>query len=170
MNVPKRYLWIAAGAAAGFGLMLLKKKLTGEDGAPQDRRSPPPSSPKGEAPKSDAEQSDGEGADAPAEGEGEPASSDGALTGAVRDLTEFLAGESWFDEMGWQGVWEREGIDEPEAWLKDAGLKALKAERKKLVDHPALLAGCRRRWIVVCRYAGIDVSEAASLWSSTDDA
>ena len=44
----------------------------------------------------------------------------------------------------------------------------LAAERRKLAEHPALLAGCRRRWIVVCRYAGIEVTDAASTWNESE--
>lgn len=86
----------------------------------------------------------------------------------MRELALFLAGESWYDEVGWQGIWEREGVGAPEEWLRTSGKEVLISERKKLAEHPALLAGCRRRWIVVCRYAGIDVSDAASLWNATE--
>ena len=90
------------------------------------------------------------------------------LSGSIRELALFLAGESWYDEVGWQGIWEREGVGSPEEWLRTQGKEVLVSERKKLAEHPALLAGCRRRWIVVCRYAGIDVSDAASLWNATE--
>ena len=69
-----------------------------------------------------------------------------------------------------EALWEREGIESPEGWLRTIGKDVLVDERKKLAAHPALLAGCRRRWIVVCRYAGVDVSDAASLWNTTEAA
>ena len=157
MPLPKRYIWIVAGAAAGLGLMALRKKLAGEDtSAPEMYAEKPTRTKDGAAPidvdvvspKTDAKESE---------------QSDGA-----KELAAFLAGEQWFDELGWQGLWEREGIDTPSDWLKNQGIETLKAERAKLVEHPALLAGCRRRWIVVCRYAGIDVGDASAIWSETD--
>ena len=83
----------------------------------------------------------------------------------MRELGQFLAGESWYDEHGWRGLWQREGIEAPQGWLRSKGKTILSEERRKLTEHPALLAGCRRRWIVVCRYAGIGVTEAATLWT-----
>ncbi|MBM4280586.1 MAG: hypothetical protein FJ137_07430 [Deltaproteobacteria bacterium] len=88
--------------------------------------------------------------------------------GAVHELALFLAGDAWHDEIGWQALWEKEGVTSAAAWLRTQGCVVLSAERRKLVDHPALLAGCRRRWIVVCRYGGIDVGDAASLWNTSE--
>ncbi len=88
--------------------------------------------------------------------------------GALRELSLFLAGDAWHDEIGWQALWEKEGIAAADSWLKELGRTILVAERRKLSEHPALLAGCRRRWIVVCRYAGIDVGDAASLWNAAE--
>ena len=88
--------------------------------------------------------------------------------GALRELALFLAGDAWHDEIGWQALWEKDGIGAPDAWLKELGRSVLVNERKKLTEHPALLAGCRRRWIVVCRYAGIDVGDAANLWNAAE--
>jgi hypothetical protein len=92
----------------------------------------------------------------------EPAAS---VDGARKELALFLSGDAWHDEIGWQALWEKDGVPAPDAWLRQTGKEVLLAERQKLTDHPALLAGCRRRWIVVCRYAGIDVGEAATLWN-----
>ena len=152
-NIPKRYWWVAAGAAFTFGAMYLRNKL-GNEGPTGggEKAAPPPPAPADE-PSAD---------DPPAADSGEP------LPGGVKELSDFLAGESWFDEAGWKGLWEREGIDDPAAWVKSTGLDTLKGERAKLTEHPALLAGCRRRWLVVARYAGIDVSDAAELWHQTD--
>jgi hypothetical protein len=91
-------------------------------------------------------------------------------SGAQKELALFLAGDAWHDEIGWQALWEKEGVAAADEWLRTRGREVLVGERKKLVDHPALLAGCRRRWIVVCRYAGIDVGDAAILWNQTETA
>lgn len=156
-NIPRRYWWVAAGAVVTFGAMYLRKRLS--DLQQEDRPSSGPSSSPGPSGKPEATT----GADdAPAAEPAEP------LPGGVKELSEFLAGESWFDEAGWKGLWEREGIDDAAAWLKSTGLDTLKKERAKLTEHPALLAGCRRRWLVVARYAGIDVSDAAELWHKAD--
>ena len=111
-----------------------------------------------------------------ADDEGRPAastadrdSSDGdAGSLARRELSLFLAGDAWHDEIGWRSLWEREGVQDSAHWLRADGRDVLSAERKKLAEHPALLAGCRRRWIVVCRYGGIDVGDAAAIWNSAD--
>ena len=152
-NIPKRYWWVAAGAAVTFGAMYLRTKFGPqvEDRYGDDDEGAPAAGPAKEG-----------GTDDPPEVEAE------ALPGGVKELSDFLAGESWFDEAGWKGLWEREGIDDVPAWLKSTGLETLTAERAKLTEHPALLAGCRRRWLVVARYAGIDVGEAADLWHQTD--
>lgn len=86
----------------------------------------------------------------------------------IRELSAFLAGETWLDEHGWRGVWEREGVSDVALWLREDGVGCLRAERVRLQEQPALLAGCRRRWIVVCRYAGVEVGEAAAWWNQTD--
>ncbi len=91
-----------------------------------------------------------------------------ATEGALRELALFLAGDAWHDEIGWQALWEKDGIAAPDAWLKELGRNVLVKERQKLTEHPALLAGCRRRWIVVCRYAGIDVGDAANVWNAAE--
>ena len=159
MALPKRYVFVALGAVGAVGFMYLRNKM-GAD--PAERDQTPGSKSTRPSPKSPSS--------AP------PTSSDGAkpagddLPGGQRELREFLAGESWYDEMGWHSVWDRAGIDGPEEWLRTEGVTMLRAEREKLVEHPALLAGCRRRWIVVCRYAGIDVADAAQLWNETDQA
>jgi hypothetical protein len=151
MAIPRRLVMIAIGAAgAGVALYLRNKaaERREQERRDQERKDPVP------APSTDAQQKPADPAQPP--------------PGAVQELARFLAGESWYDEMGWHGIWDREGIDAPEGWLKTKGKDVLAAERKKLVDHPALLAGCRRRWIVVCRYAGIDVTDAAQLWNVVD--
>jgi hypothetical protein len=91
-----------------------------------------------------------------------------ATEGALRELALFLAGDAWHDEIGWQALWEKDGIAAPDTWLKELGRAVLVKERQKLTEHPALLAGCRRRWIVVCRYAGIDVGDAANVWNAAE--
>lgn len=154
MAVPKQYVFVALGAVGAFGYLYLRNRMSGpesqEDEKPGSKstRPSPSSAKKAEDAKGNAPKDD--------------------LPGGQRELREFLAGESWYDEMGWHSVWDRSGIDSPEEWLRSDGVSMLKAEREKLADHPALLAGCRRRWIVVCRYAGIDVADAAQLWNDTD--
>lgn len=85
--------------------------------------------------------------------------------GAAEELAQMLSGDAWHDEFGWHTIWEVNGVSDPDTWIKTAGISILAAEKKKIEGRPALLAGCRRRWIVVCRYAGLDVSMAAQLWS-----
>lgn len=156
-NIPRRYWWVAAGAAAAVGLMYIQRRMAGltaeEDPRGRSADDAPTPGPTAASPSAEP---------GPAR---EPAED---LPGGVRELAEFLAGESWFDEAGWKGLWEREGVEDPAGWLKDTGLNTLKTERQKLAEHPALLAGCRRRWLVVSRYAGIEVSDAAELWHRTD--
>ena len=95
-------------------------------------------------------------------GGAEPLTSDGASNSCKPWPTAHI------DESGWRGLWEREGIDDACAWLRETGFKVLMEQRAKLTEHPALLAGCRRRWIVVSRYAGMEVSEATDLWNKSD--
>ncbi len=162
MAIPRRYIWVAAGAAFTVGAMLVRNQLDKlqrqqrEDDRDRERNEHD----KDRSPKPDDED---QGAPRP-----EDKSADSDMVSPDKELTEFLAGDSWYDEAGWKSLWEREGIDEPAAWLKEKGLTVLKGQREALKDHPALLAGCRRRFIVVARYAGIDVSDAAKLWNSTD--
>ncbi|OGQ19362.1 MAG: hypothetical protein A2138_05565 [Deltaproteobacteria bacterium RBG_16_71_12] len=160
MAIPRRLIIIAASAAiAGAALYMQNRMRARKDAA---AKKPAPTG-AGEPPKADAPAGSSTAApttSAPAEA--------AAPGGAARELSLFLAGESWHDEIGWQGIWEREGIESPESWLKSKGKEVLAAERKKLAEHPALLAGCRRRWIVVCRYAGIDVTDAASTWNESE--
>mgnify|MGYP000117591883 CR=1 FL=1 len=162
MSLPKRYVWFAVGAAGAMGLLYLKQKMGGgQEPAPESGGQK--GQQKGQKPKA----SDGAN-NAKADDKADKPAEEANLPAGTKELTAFLAGESWFDEMGWHTVWERAGIETPEEWLKNQGLAALKNERAKLQDHPALLAGCRRRWIVVCRYAGIDVADAAQLWNGTE--
>lgn len=160
--VPRRYIWVAAGMAATFGVMALRRYVDGKrKQAEEDETSGPVRErARDEAPRAERAPRAAPRAERAAERE--------ALGGGASELSEFLAGDSWFDENGWSGIWEREGIADPAAWLRERGAEVLRREREKLKDHPALLAGCRRRWIVVCRYAGIDVGEAAALWNETD--
>ncbi len=159
MAIPRRLIIIAASAAiAGAALYMQNRMRARRDAA---AKKPEPTGP-GEPAKPDA-------ATPAAAPTSTSTSADAAAPGgAARELSLFLAGESWHDEIGWQGIWEREGIESPEGWLKGKGKEVLAAERRKLADHPALLAGCRRRWIVVCRYAGIDVTDAASTWNESE--
>ena len=161
MATPRRLIIIAASAAvAGAALYIQNRMRAQREAARRPSRS-------GEEPpqKDPAAQSWTTGAPA---GQASAAQTAAGQGGAARELSLFLAGESWHDEIGWQGIWEREGIESPEGWLKSKGKEVLAAERKKLAEHPALLAGCRRRWIVVCRYAGIEVTDAASAWNESE--
>ena len=158
MAIPRRLIIIAASAAIAGAALYMQNRMRARRDA--DARKPGPPGP-GEPPKPEAA-SAASGAAPSSTAEAAPAG------GAARELSLFLAGESWHDEIGWQGIWERKGIESPEGWLKSKGKEVLAAERTKLAEHPALLAGCRRRWIVVCRYAGIDVTEAASTWNASE--
>ena len=158
MAIPRRLIFIAAGAVATAGYIMVRNKLDADrrESAERERefrRGPRPVPDPAPGTQESTKKSE--------------ASDDRSdMSGGERELSEFLAGDSWFDESGWKSIWNREGIDDQSAWLKSQGLETLRREREKLSDHPALLAGCRRRWIVVARYAEIDVSEAAELWSS----
>lgn len=153
MAIPRQLILIAVGAVAAGAYLVMRNKM---EAKPQ-RKGPGEPSPTSSS-------SAPTGASAPAPSSVETP----GLSGSMRELALFLAGESWYDEVGWQGIWEREGVSAPEEWLRTSGKAVLVSERKKLAEHPALLAGCRRRWIVVCRYAGIEVSDAASLWNATE--
>jgi hypothetical protein len=159
MAIPRRILVIAAGALATGAVLYVRNKMR-----EQKERQPAPSTSSTQGtPATPGEKADQTGEAPPAS---TPAT--GAVKGSQKELSLFLAGESWYDEVGWQGIWEREAIESPEGWLRSTGKDVLVEERKKLAAHPALLAGCRRRWIVVCRYAGIDVADSASLWNATE--
>jgi hypothetical protein len=162
MAIPRQLIVFAASAAvAGIVLYARNRMKEAEERTKAAKRRP--THPDG---ASSSSSSTGE---APASAPSSTTADAGpALTGAVKELSLFLAGESWYDEVGWQGIWEREGVASPDGWLKSEGKNVLVGERKKLSEHPALLAGCRRRWIVVCRYAGIDVADAAALWNQTE--
>jgi hypothetical protein len=157
MAVPRRLIVIAASALATGAVLYVRNRMKERAEREKAEGAKPSPGPSAAAPASSAA--------APGQG-----SASDAPAGSLRELSQFLAGESWYDELGWQGIWEREGIDTPDGWLRSKGRDVLATERAKLVEHPALLAGCRRRWIVVCRYAGIDVADAASLWSATETA
>jgi hypothetical protein len=154
--VPRQVWWVAAGAAVAVGALILRNRFGGEP--PDDDHAREGDRPARPAPGASATPKD-----APPPGERPTDIGAG-------ELKDFLAGDAWFDESGWRGLWERESIADPAHWLRSRGVEILRAERTRLRDQPALLAGCRRRWIVVSRYAGIDVGDAAELWNSTDGA
>lgn len=171
-----RYFWVAAGFLGAASVMALRRywdQKRAETGAPEEGSGQKPrgndTAPSKQPAAEDATHyesaapaNDDVPADAPGAEEPERRSEGGA-----RELADFLAGESWFDESGWSSIWEREGVDDAAQWLRVRGVEVLRTEREKLTEHPALLAGCRRRWIVVCRYAGIDVGEAAGSWNDS---
>ena len=167
MAIPRRLIVIAASAVVTGAALYLRNRMKEQKERERARSGGAASAP-ASAPDAPA--------GAPASPESSPSAAGAAAprhdapAGSLRELSQFLAGESWYDEVGWQGIWEREGIESPEGWLRSKGKDVLATERAKLVEHPALLAGCRRRWIVVCRYAGIDVADAATLWTATETA
>ncbi|MDP2344939.1 MAG: hypothetical protein Q8O67_28595 [Deltaproteobacteria bacterium] len=178
MAIPRRLIVLAVSAAAA-GVMLyvsqrVKKQGEKREKSPIDEANE--AKDKAEKDKKAKEESAEKKSSEPAEkttdasSSSSSSSSTAAGAGTQKELALFLAGDAWHDEIGWQALWEKEGVGAPEDWLKTKGKEVLVAERKKLVDHPALLAGCRRRWIVVCRYAGIDVGDAAVLWNTTESA
>ena len=161
MAIPRRFLIIAASALATGALLYARNKIRERNEKSSKRSDPKDPAPKHEpSPSSTSSKSSTAPSPSPSDEAGQ--------TGSMRELALFLAGESWYDEVGWQGIWEREAIESPEGWLRTVGKDVLVKERGKLASHPALLAGCRRRWIVVCRYAGIDVADSAALWNSTE--
>lgn len=168
MAIPRRLIVLAASAAAGAALWYVTQR-TRKDHEKRHRSAVDEANAEkdkiaDEKNKADAEQQSVSAVvDAVAVGDVGAASN--ATDGAKKELALFLAGDAWHDEIGWQALWEKDNVAAPDAWLRDAGRQVLTAERQKLTDHPALLAGCRRRWIVVCRYAGIDVGEAAAVWN-----
>lgn len=183
--INRRLLWVAVGAAAAGAYLYVRHRVDGlreqqrsnereRETGPSGPSGPSGSSSSGPAPSAKAattpKAADESGSVSP-EGAA-PSAGDASEAPAgpagEKELAEFLAGDSWYDENGWRGIWDREGIADASAWLRAEGKEVLRRARKTLSDHPALLAGCRRRWIVVCRYAGIDVSDAAALWNETD--
>lgn len=182
MAIPRRLIVLAVSAAAAGAVLYVSTKMKKQQ---QDRKDKSPldeandekkKAEEEEQKKKAAEESSSSSSSSTAEKKEEKkeessasaSSSSSSSSTAQKELALFLAGDAWHDEIGWQALWEKEGVAGPEEWLKTKGKEVLLAERKKLTDHPALLAGCRRRWIVVCRYAGIDVGDAASLWTSTE--
>jgi hypothetical protein len=165
MAIPRQVLLIAIGAVATGAYLVLRNKMQAKKA--NERRSDSSGS-SASSSTSSGTTSGTSGTSSTGAAPPTGASETPGLSGSMRELALFLAGESWYDEVGWQGIWEREGVGSPEEWLRTQGKEVLISERKKLAEHPALLAGCRRRWIVVCRYAGIDVSDAASLWNATE--
>lgn len=171
MAIPRRLIVVAASAAAAGVLWYVAQRAQRQGGrsAVDDAND--------EKEKADADRKKAADSSAPSEKNGEKTGdanksaggtdqkSGAPADGAQKELSLFLSGDAWHDEIGWQALWEKDGVAAPDGWLRTSGRTVLVSERQKLTDHPALLAGCRRRWIVVCRYAGIDVGEAASLWN-----
>jgi len=180
LNIPRRYIWVAAGAAVAGAAMYLRNRFAKDehdefyDARAKDKpsaskaKAAPADKADTKAEKSEKPEAGGAEGEEPKTGDEDSPQADDDRAASARELAEFLSGDSWYDEAGWRSIWEREGIEDATAWLKDEGQTVLTKERESLSDHPALLAGCRRRWIVVCRYAGIDVSDAAALWNKTD--
>lgn len=177
MAIPRRLIVLAVSAAAAGAVLYVSQRMKKAQERDDKKGPVDEANEKKDAAEKKAEEKKSEerkAADASSSSSSSeassstpPASSSTAST-AQKELALFLAGDAWHDEIGWQALWEKESINDAGAWLKGAGKEVLIAERKKLVEHPALLAGCRRRWIVVCRYAGIDVGDAASIWTSTE--
>lgn len=158
LALPRRLLWVAAGAVGAGAYLYVRTRLdtlrraeASEARSAAKPRPPPPRN----AATSTAEP---KAAPGPAE------TPEASTTAGETELRAFLAGDSWFDEGAWQAIWTREAIADSAAWLSQRGLDVLRDSRATLASQPALLAGCRRRWIVVCRYAGLDSARAAALW------
>lgn len=168
--INRRLLWVAAGAVGAGAYLFVRHRLDAlREEQSQRERGASRSGSASEARPGGAEARSDEGGATGAEAApaAAPTTTHEGPAGE-KELSEFLAGDSWYDESGWRGIWEREGVADAAAWLRKEGKAVLRRAREALRDHPALLAGCRRRWIVVCRYAGIDVSDAAALWNETD--
>jgi len=80
-------------------------------------------------------------------------------------LYSFLYGNAWYDEEFWLDLWKKEGVD-PALWLEGAAILPAKKVKLAFVDSPALLIGSRRRWLVVCRYAGLEDEVSKNLWDA----
>jgi hypothetical protein len=163
MAIPRPLLVLGISAAAAGVVLLVSNRLRIEQQRGRERKKSPIDE-ADEAKEQAASKKDSAGGSS---GEAEGAAAPATAPGAATELALFLAGDAWHDEIGWQSLWEKDSVNSPDGWLREQGTAVLAAERKKLTDHPALLAGCRRRWIVVCRYAGIDVADAAGLWNDT---
>lgn len=171
MAIPRRLIVVAVSAAAAGAMLYLsaqrRKQSERKEKSPIDEANESKEK-KEAADKEAAEKSESKKSESAESKPAESSSASSSSSTAQKELALFLAGDAWHDEIGWQALWEKEGVASPEDWLKSKGKEVLVGERKKLTDHPALLAGCRRRWIVVCRYAGIDVGDAATLWTTTE--
>jgi hypothetical protein len=177
MAIPRRLIVLAVSAAAAGAVLYVSQRMKKAQER-DDKKSPvdeanekkdAAAEKKADDKKADEKRAeDASSSTASSSSSTASASTASTASTAQKELALFLAGDAWHDEIGWQALWEKESINDAGAWLKGAGKEVLVAERKKLVEHPALLAGCRRRWIVVCRYAGIDVGDAASIWTSTE--
>ncbi len=175
MAIPRRLLVVAASAvAAGVVWYVAKRSQAPAGRSPIDEGNDEKDRAEAEAreKKKQAEQaepgassSSSSSSSSTQTNETTSQGSPAVVDSARKELALFLSGDAWHDEIGWQALWEKDGVAAPDAWLRDAGKAVLVTEREKLTNHPALLAGCRRRWIVVCRYAGIDVGEAAGIWN-----
>ena len=168
MAIPRRLIVVAVSAVAAGAMLYVSSRMKQMQ---QDQNKKRGAVDDTNDSKDTAEQNkkQQENAAKTADSAGSSSSSKGIPSeGALRELSLFLAGDAWHDEIGWQALWEKDGIAAADAWLKEMGKDVLVNERKKLTEHPALLAGCRRRWIVVCRYAGIDVGDAANLWNAAE--
>jgi hypothetical protein len=184
MALPRRLIAVALSAAAAGALLYVSSKLRqGQRKSVVDETNDEKARVAGEQRRADEKRaaaashdqaadarSHGAAAEPRATGPSEAAtpSSTSMKAGAQQELALFLAGDAWHDEIGWQALWEKEGVSSSSEWLRTKGRNVLVSERQKLVEHPALLAGCRRRWIVVCRYAGIDVGDAATIWNQSE--
>ena len=167
MPIPRRLIVVAVSAAAAGAMFYVSSRLKQAQADQNKKRG---AVDEANDKKDDTAHARAKDAAKKTDDDSAPASTSTGLPseGALRELALFLAGDAWHDEIGWQALWEKDGIGAPDAWLKELGRSVLVTERKKLTEHPALLAGCRRRWIVVCRYAGIDVGDAASVWNGSE--
>jgi hypothetical protein len=80
------------------------------------------------------------------------------------ELVRFLDGDVWHDEESWTNMWREAGIYGAD-FLAD-NLELLEVTIKRHNPHPAMLAGARRRWIVVNRYVGVSSEAAMAIWDS----
>ena len=173
MAIPRRLLVVAASAVAAGVVWYVAKRSSAPSGRSpidegndeKDRAEAEAKEKKKEAEQAAAGSSSSSSASSASQSTDTASKEPAVVDSARKELALFLSGDAWHDEIGWQALWEKDGVAAPDAWLRDAGKAVLVTERQKLTDHPALLAGCRRRWIVVCRYAGIDVGEAAGIWN-----
>src|SRR4051812_22373770 len=109
MPIPRRVLIMIVGAATAAGVLYIRNRMQ-----PRHEEKKPDAPP---VPDNEARPWGTETTPSTSTSPHTSSGSTSELPGAVRELGQFLAGESWYDEHGWRGLWQREGIEAPQGWL-----------------------------------------------------